>query len=76
MIGSKGIPGASSPAPPSHHSSPGAWEEVRWQEEEEVSSSHPSWQRGGTGSGDTGPLSPRFSQALSFLGGRNWREGG
>lgn len=22
-----------------------------------------------------GPLSPRFSQALSFLGGRNWREG-
>jgi hypothetical protein len=23
-----------------------------------------------------GPLSPRFSQALSFLGGRNWREAG
>ena len=22
-----------------------------------------------------GPLSPRFSQVLSFLGGRNWREG-
>lgn len=75
----RGSQGALSPAPPFHLSSPGAWEEVRWQEEEVSLPGFffsPKLAEGRELAVVTpGPLSPRFSQALSFLGGRNWKEG-